>query len=234
MKPIKIITTILLAAWLFAACENDAFFFQDEARIRIVGDNKWTVDTDSLLFSFVTQPSDVTEFDIEATLYIMGKATSHNRTAALGIVAERTTAQSSQYSFPQQVIIPAGKSLATFMIRLRRSADLLENTVSLQIRVIDSDDFGVGAIEHSRLLLKWNDILSMPPNWNSFTQFFGTFSNVKYRFMLAQGIPELSTSTMGWSELMNWKILLQVAVDAYNAANPGNPLTDENGQPISF
>jgi hypothetical protein len=33
---------------------------------------------------------------------------------------------------------------------------------------------------------------------------------------------------------MNYKIVLQNALNEYNAANPGNPLRDENGQFVTF
>jgi len=81
--------------------------------------------------------------------------------------------------------------------------------------------------------MKWNDIISKPANWSYFEEFFGTFSVVKYRFMINNGIPELSES-MSWAELMNYRVILQNRLDEYNAANPGNPLRDENGQIVTF
>jgi hypothetical protein len=233
MKHIKTLSILLLAICLFAACENEPFLYQDEARIRMEGPQRWTVGTDSLLFSFVALPQSTTEANIEVSLFIMGRPAPHNRIVNIGAVAENTTAASVQYVLPAQVTLPANTFSTTFPVTLKRTADLQDATVRLQIRILDSDDFKVGAVEYSRLLIKWNDILDRPTNWAMFEEFFGTFSMVKYRFMLSNGVPEL-TEFMSWGQLMSYRVMLQNLLDEYNAANPGNPLRDENNQLITF
>lgn len=47
-------------------------------------------------------------------------------------------------------------------------------------------------------------------------------------------VGELSIETMSWSFLNSLRIKFQNALNAYNAAHPGNPLTDENGQAVTF
>jgi len=39
---------------------------------------------------------------------------------------------------------------------------------------------------------------------------------------------------MSWAMLMSYKIKFQNAVRTYNAAHPGNALTDENGNLVTF
>jgi hypothetical protein len=39
---------------------------------------------------------------------------------------------------------------------------------------------------------------------------------------------------MSWAMLNSYRILFQNALNAYNAAHPGNPLTDENNQLVTF
>jgi hypothetical protein len=57
---------------------------------------------------------------------------------------------------------------------------------------------------------------------------------IKYRFIIDTiGFGEFGGS-MSWSELMNYKIRMKSALDAYNAAHPDQPLTDENGQLVEF
>ena len=48
------------------------------------------------------------------------------------------------------------------------------------------------------------------------------------------GLSEFSTDTMSWAQLMSLKIRFQNALNEYNAAHPGNPLTDENGNLVTF
>jgi hypothetical protein len=118
---------------------------------------------------------------------------------------------------------------------VNRTTDLQDNGVRLYIKVVESTDFKVGVQERNHLLVKWNDILSRPTNWNDLVEFFGTFSLVKYRFILNNtGVSEFNIETMSWAQLMNYKIKLRNALNVYNEAHPGDPLRDENGQYVTF
>lgn len=230
-----IIIGIILSLLVLPACENDGFFYQDEARIRLEGPFQWTNGTDSLEFSFVTSPYDVTEVTMEIKLHVMGNASPFDRVAQVRVESQKTTAADPHYSMPLKVVIPANAYTAVLPLKLFRTPDLQENTVRLFVSVEDSPDFKPGVRERSHLLVKWNDILSMPQNWDSLVEFFGTFSMVKYRFIInTLGITEFDTSKMSWARLMDYKIVLQNALNEYNAANPGNPLQDENGQFVTF
>lgn len=43
MKTLKSIIFLLAVAGMFTACENDKFYYQDEARARIEGPYEWAV-----------------------------------------------------------------------------------------------------------------------------------------------------------------------------------------------
>lgn len=234
MKYIQYILTACLLLMLGTSCENDGFYYQDEARIRMEGPEEWTLETDSLLFSFVTSPETVTEQTMNVTLYVMGLTTDYDRTANVEVVTDQTTASSDLYEVPAKVTIPAGENQGSCPVVLKRSALLQNTTVRLYIRVAASEDFAVGNIEQSHLLLKWNDILSEPTNWNELKEFFGTYSDAKYRFMLSYaGVSEFDTEAMTWAELNNYKITLTNAYNEYRTTNP--PILDENtGLEISF
>lgn len=226
----------LLATLLFAtACQNDGFYYQDVARVRIVGPEVWTLKTDSLQFSFVTYPADTTQKQMNVTLWVMGNVAGYDRTANLQVVASKTTASSDLYTVPATVVIPAGANSATFPVILKRALSLQQTTARLYIVVQRSADFEVGTNEQNHLLLKWNDILSKPTNWDSIKEFFGTYSDTKYRFMINNaGVSEFDTATMTWAELQNYKIKLVNALDKYNQEHPDAPLTDETGKLVSF
>lgn len=232
--------TILLAALGIMAtvlwgCKNDGFYYRDIPRIRMEAPYIWSLGTDSLEYSFLTSPISVTQYDMEITLHIMGEATAYDRTANITVDQSRTTATAQQYSLPTTITIPAGKYKATFNVTIQRTADLQTEGVRLGIRLLDSDDFSVGVIEQARMLLKWNDMMSRPTNWASLQEFFGDFSLVKYRFMInTTGVLEFSVDTMTWSQLTSYKMQLQTALAEYNAANPLNPLKDENNALVTF
>lgn len=234
MKKIKTMILLLAVIGMFAACENDKFYYQDEARVRIEGPYEWAVGTDSLNFSFAVYPSSVQEQEMKMILYVMGEAASTDRTAKLEVDASRTTASAAQYILPETVTVPAGKLEVPFIITLKRSEDLTSQTVSLYLRVAESNDFKIGVVEQNHFCLKWNDVLGKPKNWDTeLTEFFGEYSYVKYRFIIDTiGFGEFGNG-MTWSELMNYQIIMKTALDEYNAS-PAGPLKDENGQLVEF
>lgn len=235
----KINNIFLIAAFsslcLFS-CENDDFLYQDTPRVRLEADEIWALGTDSLTYTFTTAGTDVQEKTINVDAVIMGEVAAKDRVANLTANTQKTTANASLYNFPAQVTIPAGQSRATFQVTLRRSAELQQKEVRLYIEVVESADFGSGVTERNHVIIKWNDKITRPTNWDSLQEYFGTYSDAKYRFMLAN-VPagtEFSTETMSWSQLMNYKFLFTNALNEYNAAHPGNPMTDENGVLVDF
>jgi hypothetical protein len=233
-----IICHLSFSAALLTSCSStdEDFFYQDEPRVRLVGDYTWAVGTDSISFSFVAYGSEVTEKEMLVDAQIMGEAENRDRVVNLSVDPARTTADASLYTVPSTVTIPAGAVKATFPVILKRSAALQTKTVRLYLQVAESADFKAGVNEENHIKLIWSDVLQKPKNWDTLEPFFGTYSDVKYRFMLANsnGAGEFSTETMSWAMLNSYRILFQNALNAYNAAHPGNPLTDENNQLVTF
>ncbi len=229
---------LLLATCFLASCSStdEDFFYQDEPRVRLVGEDTWAAGTDSVTFSFVAYASDVTEQEILVDAQIMGEVQSRDRVVNIVVDASRTTADASMYTVPSTVTVPAGEAKGTFSVILKRAAALQSKTVRLYLTVAESADFKVGVNEENHITMIWNDILSRPSNWPSLEPYFGVYSDTKYRFMLANsgGAGEFSTDTMSWAQLMSLKIRFQNALNEYNAAHPGNPLTDENGNLVTF
>ena len=233
-----IICHLSFSAALLTSCSStdEDFFYQDEPRVRLVGDYIWAVGTDSISFSFVAYGSEVTEKEMLVDAQIMGEVENRDRVVNLSVDPARTTADASLYTVPSTVTIPAGAVKATFPVILKRSAALQTKTVRLYLQVAESADFKAGVNEENHIKLIWSDVLQKPKNWDTLEPFFGTYSDVKYRFMLANsnGAGEFSTDTMSWAMLNSYRILFQNALNAYNAAHPGNPLTDENNQLVTF
>ncbi|MGM9698211.1 MAG: DUF4843 domain-containing protein [Prevotella sp.] len=233
-KNIFIALATLLA---MASCSSDEdFFYRDEARIRLVGPEIWTAGSDSLTFSFVTTTAGTSEMAMDVEAQIMGTVADHDRTANIAVVSDKTTATADLYQLPTTVTIAAGQSKATFQVILKRADVLATKSVRLRIAVQPSADFQNGVNEEDHLTFIWNDLISKPKNWAQLEEFFGEYSDTKYRFMLenAGGLTEFDTDTLTWAQLQSYKIMFQNALNDYNAAHPGNPLTDENGNLVSF
>jgi hypothetical protein len=224
----------MLLAGIMSGCENDGFNYQDEPRVRLKAPQKWALGTDSLEFSFVTFAPEILDYDMTMTLYIMGNAEDRDRTVQLGVDPAKTTALAKHYEMPASVTIPAGKFSSTFNITLNRTEDLQDAEVRLLVQVVDSDDFKVGVAEERRVLLKWSDVMTRPTNWDKLSEFFGTFSLVKYRFILnTTGVAEFDTDNLSWAALKNYNILVKQALAEYNDG-PDGPMVDENGQLVTF
>jgi len=232
MKNISFNLLILLVIFLSASCSQDEdFFYQDQPRVRIEGPSIWTLDTDSLEYSFLTNPNDTVHMD--ATLYIMGTSADHDRIANIEVVTSKTTASSDLYVVPSQVTVPANATKTLCTIILKRGEILKTKGVRLYVKVNTSSDFQVGAIEQDHLILKWNDLLSKPKNWSTLSEYFGTYSDTKYRFII-QILGTSEYDTNDWALMMNYKMVLTSALNEYNANHPGTPLTDENGVLVTF
>ena len=226
----------LLCVFCTACSSDEDFFYQDEPRVRLVGDKIWAVGTDSVTFSFVAYPADFTQMTIDVDAEIMGETADRDRTVNLVVDNALTTASASQYTVPTTVTVPAGQARGTFPVVIKRDASLEKKAVRLYLKVGESVDFKPGVNEENHIVFIWSDVLSRPTNWSELEPFFGTYSNVKYRFMLenAGGVSEFSTDTMSWAQLNSFRIRFQNALNDYNAAHPGHPLTDENGNLVSF
>lgn len=181
-KNIFIALATLLA---LASCSSDEdFFYRDEARIRLVGPEIWTAGSDSLTFSFVTTTAGTIEKAMDVEAQIMGTVADHDRTANIAVVNDKTTATADLYQLPTTVTIPAGQAKATFQVILKRADVLATKSVRLRIAVEPSADFQKGVNEADHLTFIWNDQISKPKNWAQLEEFFGAYSDTKYRFML--------------------------------------------------
>ncbi len=138
-----IICHLSFSAALLTSCSStdEDFFYQDEPRVRLVGDYIWAVGTDSISFSFVAYGSEVTEKEMLVDAQIMGKVENRDRVVNLSVDPARTTADASLYTVPSTVTIPAGAVKATFPVILKRSAALQTKTVRLYLQVAESADF---------------------------------------------------------------------------------------------
>ena len=219
-----------------ASCSNDDFLYQDQARVRLTGPKIYTSGTDSLNFSFVTVASGTDSKTLNVDVYVMGTAANRDRTASISIDTQKSTATSDMYEVPATVTIPADSTHAVLPVVIKRSDAILTKSVYLYIKVTESADFAPGVNEENHLMVIWNDKISKPNNWDDLTEFFGEYSDTKYRFMLETltGVGELDADTMSWAMLMSYRIKCQSALDTYNAAHPNSPLTDENGNLVSF
>ncbi len=232
---------LALAVVSMASCSQDeipAWEADDYARIE--GPSIWTLDTDSMEYSFASSPASVQTFDVEGQIVVEGRRADKDRKVYLKVDTDVTTAESSFYSLPESVVIPAGEGAAKFTIQLKRDAKLTQKKYYLQVSIDDSrSDLKTGVKEWGKLVVKFSDILSRPSNWNDLTEFFGeSYSDTKYRFIIdTLGMGEftyLQPGGMSWGQMWNYRMILVDALLKYSQDHHGAALVDEYGRNVSF
>ncbi|MDR0766118.1 MAG: DUF4843 domain-containing protein [Odoribacteraceae bacterium] len=229
----------LVVALALVACENDPFTWGNTDYARVVGPANWTLGTDSLLYTFSTRPADETAFIVEAEVIVMGKVSDRDRVVVIAVDPARTTAvKGAHYDIPATVTIPAGEATVALPITLHRAPDLQSAGVRLRVEIDASGDVGPGVNEWRSLSIQWNDMISRPLNWDALIEFFGEYSDVKFRFIISTlGVAEFTygqANGMSWGVMNNYRLILVEALAAYNAAHPSAPLVDEDLRPITF
>ena len=239
MKIRYILYSVLLFVTL-VACRNDEYLWGNESYARIVAPEIWTHATDSMTFTFSTYPADITEFVLETEIIVQGKVVDYDRTVHLQVRKEKTTATEGTYSFPSELIVGAGMHSVKFDILLHRTEEMLHKDVRLCVGIAPTGDLKAGVNNFSSLTIVWNDKITKPSNWDDLTEFFGEYSEVKYRFIITTlGVslfPYGENNGPTWGQMTDYRLRMAAALEAYNVdpANPDRPMKDENGGTISF
>ena len=190
----------------------------------------WTLDSDSLIFSFAPYISEIKEITMDSRVFITGETADKDRTVTIAVDNEKTTASENHYSFNGSLIIKAGEHYADLPVTLLRTDDLRSKRVKLVLKITEGGDITPGVKEWSKLSIIWSDMISKPANWENMTEFFGTYSDTKYRFII--DILEIGIFTYGetdgmtWGEMNHFKIKLVNALNEYNTANPQSPRSE--------
>ena len=143
----------------------------------------------------------------------------------------------------EKYLMPAGKNDTIVRLVMLRNDALKKKQVEASFRLTANEHFELGPIADTTLnpnrrvqefKVRVRDIVLKPANWESFIQsYFGTYSEVRYRFVIdVLGKVEFPSTTSASTMRAN-KTKLVNALKTYTAANE-KPLTDEFGQLITF
>jgi hypothetical protein len=201
---------------------------------------------DSATYSFAIKSNSIMTDTVKVPLRIMGNASDKDRTVAIQTVADSTTATSQQYAI-QPTIVKAGAFTTEIPVQVKRTPGMKTTEVRIWLEIVRSDDFLPGipnttptatrAGGATRFLVKINDFLTKPSNWESvLSNYFGTYSQVKYKFIIdVTGRTEFPISgpeMISPSQFLFYKKLCREELEVYNANN--GPLKDEFGLFVTF
>jgi hypothetical protein len=98
-----------------------------------------------LAYTFLTNPED--EYIQKIPVRVLGDTVGYDRHFTAEVVQDTsTTATSAQYEVLGG-IVKAGEFTGTLSVKLRNSPELETSTVSLKLKLVDSEDFKAGNIE---------------------------------------------------------------------------------------
>jgi hypothetical protein len=132
---------------------------------------------------------------IPVVVKLIGDISDNNRSIALSVDPSNTTAQSSDYSLPENIVLTAGKVIDTISLILYKTERLKENKFSIRLEIKDNEELKCGPLANSYIDILFSDMLSKPVWWDSSIEsnFLGTYSDTKYRlFIEATGISDMA------------------------------------------
>ena len=239
----KNITLILLTLITLSACKKDKTeVFNSKAGISFYYFPG--LGPDSTNYSFANQ----IEQKLRDTLYIgmrvMGATVKFDREIEVKALPATTATEGVHFILPK-IMLPADSLTVKYPIILINTADLKTNTYHLEIAVAENKDFIQGAIGQANVTtrnialykINFNNQLIKPDYWIYIANYFGDYSNVKYRFMIdVCGFSDFKPDSIGgplsYSDFLNYNVRLKNALREYTILN--GPTLDENGQEISF
>lgn len=237
----------LLCCFFFFACsQNDEFNF-------IGGQKIYVSSGDSTTFSFAVKPQEYMIHEIRVPIRVTGIAASMDREITVALDEGRTayavagTPENGGHFTIEKCILQKDSVNSAVIIRLYRNnikstmkkLNKEEENMTVGIKVVPNGDFqGEMGEDKLRFIVTFNDRLTIPSNWNSLKTYFGEPSLVKYQFMIdVLGISEFPTTgdnKYEAGELYYFQDELRVALVKYNNEHKDKPLTDENGNKVSF
>lgn len=220
------------------ACKKNTFDleYKDVPRIMLWGSEAERATSDSTVFSFAGLPMETTAHNLTLVARIAGNSTSYDRTFSIEVDPQRTTAAPSEYELPTSFIIEAGFFSANIPIKVKKTPRMDETSVKLGLRLVSNEEFE--ASERSKFSFVWSNDVIMPSNWGNFVNYVGRYSKAKHRLILSSTpYKDLELITGGfeiYGDIIYIRDAAAKALAVYNAANPGNPMLNDEGHPIAI
>lgn len=203
---------------------------------------------DSTTYSFAIKDKTLLTDTVFLPMQIMGGAKDYEREIKLVAVDSLTTAVAGTDYVLIKTVIPAGAFNANVPMIVKRDPVIKTIEKRLVLEVQQSKDFLPGVPSTSvtsisnaggttRYLVKINDYLTKPNNWDTYLKiFFGAYSQVKYGFIIQAtgralfplGVP----GGLSYDQMSYYRQVCRNALAEYVAQN--GPLIDEFENPVTF
>lgn len=240
MRTILIFSIVIsLAASVFSGCSKDErIMYKEDPRVYFT---KNVVNADSVIYSFGVKPVEQVTDTVLITLRIMGDATDYDREINIAISDTSTAKAGYHFSFGP-LIMPADSFQVRIPVYLYKQPGLKDSIVTIDLEIAESKDFKPGysdipstiyRMDRLHYKISLTDQLLKPAVWDSrLAVSFGTYSEVKFRFMI------LATAKTEWNNTIfpgDLNFLIQkVKYALYEYEQANGPMIDENGSRVEF
>ena len=188
---------------------------------------------------------------------LVGMPANYDRTFRLQVFGT-DSAEVAPTVRTEDYVIPAGATGGTYKVYFNTQklahADLFSTSDgNVSFRVGPNEQFAIGTENHQQFHVVLKNYLAKPSNWDAanyprvaLSKYFGSYSRVKYQFMIehlklidfeinynAQTSYDEATNVVSASYAVYLQQVMQRALKQYNSSHD-EPLTDENGLPVTF
>ncbi|UYQ94176.1 DUF4843 domain-containing protein [Chitinophaga horti] len=248
----RILLLLLMTITFFSCQKSSEITYKSETdAVNIWLGTSLSAKPDSMEYNFAFRPAVPTD-SVVFTAMVLGNTTAQDRRFVLKAIGGDTNRvkQGVHYEFGDYTIRGNGYT-DTFAIYIKRTNDFKVNGARIVFGVSETGDLKRGLIESSKVTIILKDIFAKPAHWDvdpypytKLSTYFGVYSNVKFQFITtvigkAPIFRVLSAGTLKEGEVdfttvTYYKNSCIKQLNVYNAANPGNPLRDENNNLITI
>lgn len=167
---------------LFSCQKNESLIFDSKPGLYFGFED----DVDSLTFSML---GSITDRDtVRIPLKIMGNAINYDGKFKLEVVESATTAQVGKHytALSNSYIFEAGIFVKDFELEVFKSdPDLEKESKSITLKIIESEDFGIGYTKNSIIKIMITNQIVKPVYWDMpLALYFGAYSKVKHNLII--------------------------------------------------
>ncbi|AZS29565.1 DUF4843 domain-containing protein [Butyricimonas faecalis] len=192
---------IALLLGIMACAESEIETWKAKPRVWFTKAN------DTIIFSFYSQPAEITEYTVEIPISMAGPLSDKDRVVKVEDLGNADP--ESKYEFI--AMIPAGEKTGVLQVTVQKTGNLSVKEDTLGFKICVSDDFEEGLEEYLNNTLVISSKLARPSWWNESS--LGYYSNKKMEIIYAvPGVFELLNS----DGYLWWDAEIQVAIYKLN------------------
>lgn len=179
--------TVLLSVFVLLSCsKNEIMDYALPARVyihEVKTENSVEVKLTERNYSFALRTSGTVldEDTVKVNVKLMGNTENRDRIFKAVVDTENSTAVADTHYKLHDGVIKANEYEGYLPVVIYRTPDTKEEAVYITLRLIETQDFGLGHPNNVAFKIIWGDLLLQPANW---PYFFGVYSANKYRFAI--------------------------------------------------